>query len=347
MQVSAHAKARMEERLSNYSSTEKPVKVFETALRYGKRVSDFYGDFKSYLEQILTKQHGTDIRVYADNVFVFETRKMILITVWNIPPEYEPYKNYLNVNRSLVDKEFRAKQKEEAKILKEALKNGYSYYNFKNTFDDYLASLCNEELNVIVYNNNIYLYDKNKELLVDTLEIPDYYQPYESFMRKEDEIDMTLEDVMKLRPSKERNKQGKDSQFAEYDKQLAKLGLRECRHCNKTLPIDQFKPRGKGYYPYCNECSTLVVLERKGVKPAKTKSKPTPTKATTTTTSTDVNYDLGTIKQVMGFKEYLQGHDICEAEFIPLVKNKHLLEALDIYEHLTDASKQLYVDMCK
>lgn len=353
MQVSAHAKQRMSERLTNYSSLEKPVKVFETALRYGKKISDFYGDFHDYLEQILTKQRGTDVRVYADNVFVYESRKKILITVWNIPQEYEPYKNYLTCNKPMVDQQESKARKEQAKLLKQILKEGYSYNNFTNPVNSYLQNLCDSEIDVRIFEDKIYLFNKDEETIIDKLDIPNYCQPYQNFFNEGGDYMMNLDELVKTRPMGQRKKGHKDSIFDAYDSKLKALGYRECRRCAEPKPLSDFRPRPEskdGYYSYCSDCMKELYIERKQAKLGKTVKEPKKIKHVEVhreAPKSNESFEVSAITQVFGFSQYLRDANISDIEFISFIKsyNKDILNALEVYNHLSDKSKELYLIM--
>ena len=102
LQVSEHAKQRIQERIPQ-AGNERPINLFKKAMTYGKNLAEFYGDYKDYLTDLYSKNKGKlKIRVYGGNIYLYNstTTKHILITVLNTPPEFEPWKDYLCINRN-------------------------------------------------------------------------------------------------------------------------------------------------------------------------------------------------------------------------------------------------------
>lgn len=113
IQVSEHAKTRIKERVEN-SGNEKPTSLFKKVMTCGKNISDFYGEYKDYLTNIYTKNGGKlKLKIYGSNIYLYNSTvtKHILITVLNTPSEFEPWKDYLCVNRNNKDTIMRLQEK--------------------------------------------------------------------------------------------------------------------------------------------------------------------------------------------------------------------------------------------
>lgn len=349
MQVSAHAKQRMEERLENWSKTTKPVKVFENALKYGKSIKQFYGTFREYLETTAAKYPQTSLMVYAGNVFVYEVRKKILITVWNIPEEYMPWKDYLKVNRNEVNKQEALERKEEEKLLKIVRKKGLSPKYYKGEFKEFLMNYSDWTVHVKTYEDVIYVYDAANNILIEKLDVPEQYKPITQYLKDdiEKEGNNMLEEILATRPNIER-KRGRvasDSEIAIYDSKLLEIGYKECRSCGEVKKLENFSPRkgGDGYQSYCCECHQKLYSN-------KDTQTPTQTDITTKPTQTDSSsFEIQTINQVFGFSEYLHSHNITDKEFTTFLDsyNKDIYTALEIFNHLSKESQDLYMKIRK
>lgn len=362
MQVSAHAKERMKERLDNWSPTTKPVKIFETALKYGKSIKQFYGTFREYLEVAAAKMPQTSLIVYAGNVYVYEIKRKILITVWNIPEEYQPWKDYLKVNRQEVTKIEALNKKEEAKLLKKVREEGVSPKHFIGEFKTFLMNYSDWTVHVKVYEDNVYVYDAANNILIESFNVPDQYKPIKNYIKsnineKEGNNMNELEELIASRPKEERRKGriSATSELAIYDSKLLKLGYKECRECGSVKKVDEFSPRqgGDGYQSYCKECHQAKYPTRtSSTKTIKTNiTNPTtvpPVTPPTKPTNSKTSYSIESINQAFGFNNYLNEHNITPKAFNEfLTKYKDMSEALTIFNHLSEESRELYRSMNK
>lgn len=99
--VTEHAKIRIKERVPNIGN-EKPVSLFKRVMTHGKNLTDFYGEYKNYLTDIYAKNNGKmKLKMHGSNIYLYNSTnsKHILVTVLNTPKEFEPYRDYLCVNR--------------------------------------------------------------------------------------------------------------------------------------------------------------------------------------------------------------------------------------------------------
>lgn len=101
--VTRHAAKRVEERVSRKL---KPNKVFNKALKQGRSLSEFYGDFREYLESKLHNYKHTDVKVYDNNVYVYNNK--VMITVYPVPEKYRPIKDYMTRYRNSRDEYLKA-----------------------------------------------------------------------------------------------------------------------------------------------------------------------------------------------------------------------------------------------
>lgn len=100
MQVSEHAKLRISQRVPNIGR-ERPIDLFDKVIRYGKNITEFYGEYRVYLNNLYTKNRGKlAIKIYGGVIYLYENKKKILITVLNTPQELEPWKDYLKINKN-------------------------------------------------------------------------------------------------------------------------------------------------------------------------------------------------------------------------------------------------------
>ena len=91
--ISRHASNRMQQR-TNFSANQKNHNI-NRAWQYGRKIDNYTDPFYSFL---LTKQqegNRTVVKIYEDNIYVFENKRQRLITVYPVPEEYVPTKQFL------------------------------------------------------------------------------------------------------------------------------------------------------------------------------------------------------------------------------------------------------------
>ena len=91
--VTRHASNRIQQR-TEFSPNQKNHNI-NNAWKYGHKIDNYVDPFFSFL---LTKQqegNRTIVKIYEDNIYVFENKKRRLITVYPVPEEYVPTKQFL------------------------------------------------------------------------------------------------------------------------------------------------------------------------------------------------------------------------------------------------------------
>ena len=93
-----HAKKRISERtdLSLSQFNKKASFIF----KHGYKLRRFEGALYEYLCSKSIDGHGYVLRVYEDLIFIFDSRKRTLVTVYPIPEELLPISNYLVLSGS-------------------------------------------------------------------------------------------------------------------------------------------------------------------------------------------------------------------------------------------------------
>lgn len=91
--ISRHASNRIQQR-TEFSANQKNHNV-NSAWQYGHKIDSYIDPFYSFL---LTKQqegNRTVVKIYEDTIYVFENKRQRLITVYPVPEEYVPTKQFL------------------------------------------------------------------------------------------------------------------------------------------------------------------------------------------------------------------------------------------------------------
>lgn len=86
MNVTAHAEKRMRKRLGLKKSCVD--KSFGDALLYGRKLMEFKGGFKRYLDKGSIEHHSQPI-IYNQNIYWYNQGR--LITVFQVPTKYKKY----------------------------------------------------------------------------------------------------------------------------------------------------------------------------------------------------------------------------------------------------------------
>ena len=88
--VTRHGKERIGERCGLRKRAVQ--RLADSAFSRGKRIYDFSGSFRRYLEEIyLTQGNANNLRVYSEKCWLFADST--LITVWHLPNEYKSAAN--------------------------------------------------------------------------------------------------------------------------------------------------------------------------------------------------------------------------------------------------------------
>lgn len=290
MQISAHARQRMQERLPNYGLRTKPMKEFKDALIYGRGVKDFYGEFRNYLSVTALRYEQTNLKVHKGMVWIYEVGRQKLITLWAIPDEFQPYERYLNVNRNEYEQilEMEKKERDEGQLS-----------------------------------------------------------------------NMMLESVLQSRPENLVRGRGRsDAETNNYDHRLLEIGYKECRCCAKAKPLSEFsvkKSSSDGYQSYCVEC-----VKAKNENSKVSKDDVTVNESVVNSTLKSISdskeealqdmFSISSINQVIGFSDKLKEVGLTDKEFVDFISfiktvDKTKYEMLQIFEHLTEDSRNLYLKM--
>lgn len=89
--VTHHASQRYNERF-NVSSRKEMEEEATRAFKRGNVFNDFDGEIKKYFERHFKKSSlAITFRVYNKKVFVFNKNSKRVVTVVNIPPQYEEF----------------------------------------------------------------------------------------------------------------------------------------------------------------------------------------------------------------------------------------------------------------
>lgn len=96
--ITHHAKERTLER-TDYSLTELKNKS-QNALKHGYRIRAFGGQLHDYLLNKQLRGANYLIRVYENNIYVFDAKRKRMLTIYPVPEEYLPVENYLSLHSS-------------------------------------------------------------------------------------------------------------------------------------------------------------------------------------------------------------------------------------------------------
>lgn len=91
MRFTSHGKKRLIERDDNIESVIEAKRVAKQAFISGKPISDYraYPDFFNYLKKKKNQCCDCSLRVYRNNIYIWKTRKHILVTVHPIPDRFQ------------------------------------------------------------------------------------------------------------------------------------------------------------------------------------------------------------------------------------------------------------------
>ncbi len=88
--VSKHGKERIGERCGLRKRAVQ--RLADSAFNRGKRIHDFSGSFRRYLEGVYMAQgNANNLRIYNEKLWLFADS--CLITVWHLPNEYKSAAN--------------------------------------------------------------------------------------------------------------------------------------------------------------------------------------------------------------------------------------------------------------
>lgn len=93
MKVTEHAKKRLEER-TNIKKYEWN-KSASSAYKKGYRISVFSEPFYSYLKGRQLAGDRTSVKVWNNNIYIFDNRHQKLLTIYPVPEEFLPIKKFL------------------------------------------------------------------------------------------------------------------------------------------------------------------------------------------------------------------------------------------------------------
>lgn len=88
--ITNHAKFRIRERLGIIKNYNELIQNVE---KYGKNITYYKGDFRKYLNNKLHKKN-IKIKVYNENIYIFNKTSKKLITVYPVLPKFFPSTNY-------------------------------------------------------------------------------------------------------------------------------------------------------------------------------------------------------------------------------------------------------------
>ena len=96
--ITHHAKQRSNER-TDYSIPELK-KASSFALKHGYKIRAFSGELYDYLYSKQIRGADYIVRVYENNIYIFDARLKRLLTIYAVPEEYLPVENYLHIQGS-------------------------------------------------------------------------------------------------------------------------------------------------------------------------------------------------------------------------------------------------------
>ena len=96
--ITHHAKQRTLERTEMNLTELKQNSNF--ALKHGYKIRNFSGELYEYLNSKQLRGANYLIRVYENNIYIFDARLKRLLTIYSIPEAYLPIDNYISQNGS-------------------------------------------------------------------------------------------------------------------------------------------------------------------------------------------------------------------------------------------------------
>lgn len=94
MKITKHAYKRFGER-TDFSPGQRNHNA-KTAWKRGYRVSQFGEPFYSYLNSKQQEGDRTSVKIWGENIYVFDNRHKRLLTVYPVPERFLPTKRYLS-----------------------------------------------------------------------------------------------------------------------------------------------------------------------------------------------------------------------------------------------------------
>lgn len=96
--ITHHAKERTLER-TDYSIAELKNKS-KTAFKHGYKIRSFSGELYDYLYTKQIRGANYIVRVFENNIYIFDAQLKRMITIYPVPEEYLPVENYLHTHGS-------------------------------------------------------------------------------------------------------------------------------------------------------------------------------------------------------------------------------------------------------
>ena len=97
MRVSTHGKKRIRERVQSSLTNRNVNSLFRSALHNGYTPKAFIEcDFKKYL---IAHSKKNSVKVFQNHMFLYNSSKKILYTVWKVPAQFLPYEQFLKRNQ--------------------------------------------------------------------------------------------------------------------------------------------------------------------------------------------------------------------------------------------------------
>ena len=94
MKITKHARKRFGER-TDFSPGQRNHNA-KTAWKRGYRISQFGEPFYSYLFEKQMEGDRTSVKIWGENIYVFDNRRKRLVTVFPVPERFLPIKQYLS-----------------------------------------------------------------------------------------------------------------------------------------------------------------------------------------------------------------------------------------------------------
>lgn len=93
MKITKHAYKRFSER-TDFSPSQRNHNA-KIAFKNGYRISDFDDPFYSYLFEKQLEGDKTSIKIWGENIYVFDNRHKKLVTVYPVPEKFLPIKRFI------------------------------------------------------------------------------------------------------------------------------------------------------------------------------------------------------------------------------------------------------------
>lgn len=93
MRISKHAYKRFIER-TDFTPNQRNHNANQ-AWQYGYKIGQFCGEFYTFLNDKQLGGDRTSVKIWAENIYVFDNRHRTLITVYPIPKQFIPVKRFL------------------------------------------------------------------------------------------------------------------------------------------------------------------------------------------------------------------------------------------------------------